>query len=221
MDKFLIKVGLKEQDPKELAKEWQRKIRSEKRAIEKQIREIEREERKVQLDIKRLAKQGNQEASMRILAKEIVNSRKAVARLYTAQANLNSVNMQMKSMAAQASMNKIMQSTAQTMKAMHSLVSMPETMKNMKELSREMEKAGFLQEMMDDMMDNGTTEQDEMDVDDEVSKVILEVTMDKLNAAPQLNNRRKVPAESVAEEDEEEEEDVETTALEARLRNLS
>ncbi|KAH9253334.1 hypothetical protein BASA81_008685 [Batrachochytrium salamandrivorans] len=220
MEAFLIKVGLKEQDPRELVKEWQKKIRAEKRAIEKQIREIEREERKVQLDIKRLAKQGNQEASVRILAKEIVHSRQAVTRLYTAQANINSVGMQMKQMAAQAQMNKILKGTAETMKAMQSLVSMPETMKTMKELAREMERAGFIQEMMDDMLADGAGEQEELDVDSEVARVIAEVTMEKLDRAPQITRRiQSKPAQEA--EEEEEEEDQETSALEARLRNLS
>ena len=56
---------------------------------------IEREELKVKRSIKEAAKKGQKDVC-KILAKEIVNSRKAKTRIHTSKAQLNSVSMQMK-----------------------------------------------------------------------------------------------------------------------------
>ena len=52
------------------------------------------EETKVQRSIKDAAKKGQKDVCY-ILAKEIINSRKAVNKLYSAKAQLNSIEMQM------------------------------------------------------------------------------------------------------------------------------
>jgi charged multivesicular body protein 3 len=222
MASFLERIGLRQQDPKEMLKEWQSKMRTEKRSIERQIREIDREEKKVQLEIRKLARMGGQEASIRILAKEIVQSRKATTKLYTAIASINSISMQMRTMTAQASIGKTMKMSADTMKRMNKLMSAPETQAAMMDLGREMEKAGFLQEMMDDAMDMGDEELD-TEIDAEVEKVIAEATLSRLNTAPPLAEKGRMAfKESFGQEEEEsEEEDPELSHLEQRLKNLS
>ena len=60
---------------------------------------IKREEAKVQRSLKEAAKKGDKDVC-RVLAKEIVNSRKAVKKLYAAKATMNSVSMQMKNQAS-------------------------------------------------------------------------------------------------------------------------
>jgi len=223
MASLLEKMGLRQPDPKVLLKEWQTKMRSEKRAIERQIREVDREEKKLQIEIKKLAKLGGQDASIRILAKEIVQSRKATTKLYTAIANINSVNMQMRTMVAQASLGKTMKLSGDAMKRMNKLMNTSETQETMMELGREMQKAGFLEEMMNDALDMD----DEMDteVDEEVEKVIAEATLSKLNAAPLAEKGRLAFQQSFGQEEEEEEaeaeEDPEISNLERRLKNLS
>lgn len=56
---------------------------------------IKLEEAKVQKSIKDAAKKGQKDVCT-ILAKEIIQSRKAVNKIYSAKAQLNSVDMQMK-----------------------------------------------------------------------------------------------------------------------------
>ncbi len=63
------------------------------------IAAIKREEAKVQRSLKDAAKKGDKDVC-RILAKEIVQSRKAVNRIHAAKANMNSVSMQMKNQAS-------------------------------------------------------------------------------------------------------------------------
>lgn len=81
-------------DPKETTREWKRQLKSQQRALDKQIRGIQREEDKVKRSIKAAAKRGDI-GNAKTLAKEIVRSRKAVNRLHTSKAQMNSVMMQM------------------------------------------------------------------------------------------------------------------------------
>lgn len=75
--------------------EWTHKIRKEGNQLDRQIRSIQREEEKVKRSLKQAAQKGDRDTCI-ILAKEIVNARKAINRIYTSKAHLNSVQMQMK-----------------------------------------------------------------------------------------------------------------------------
>ena len=171
-------------DPKEQVNEWCKKIRKEGYNLDRQINAIKREEAKVTRSLKEAAKKGDKE-SCQILAKELINSRKAVTKLYTAKANLNSVQMQMKSQLATLKVAGTLQTSAEVMKSMSQLVKLPEIQKSMMELSREMMKAGVIEEMMEDVMEPlGEEEEMEEAAQAEIDKVILEITTGKLTEAP-------------------------------------
>ena len=68
---------------------------------------------------------------------------------------------------------------------MSALVKVPETQKVMMELSREMMKAGVIEEMLEDTMEGLNEEEDMEDaVQAEVDRIILEITTGKLTEAP-------------------------------------
>lgn len=75
--------------------EWTHKIRKEGNQLDRQIRSIQREEEKVKRSLKQAAQKKDRDTCI-ILAKEIVNARKAINRIYTSKAHLNSIQMQMK-----------------------------------------------------------------------------------------------------------------------------
>lgn len=75
--------------------EWTHKIRKEGNQLDRQIRSIQREEEKVKRSLKQAAQKNDRDTCV-ILAKEIVNARKAINRIYTSKAHLNSIQMQMK-----------------------------------------------------------------------------------------------------------------------------
>jgi charged multivesicular body protein 3 len=58
-------------------REWNSKLRKQQFLLDRQIRNIQREEEKVKLELKKAAKRGDKDVCL-VLAKEIVNSRKAV-----------------------------------------------------------------------------------------------------------------------------------------------
>ena len=77
-------------DPKKMVNEMSSGLRKEMRAIDRQILQIEREQQKTKAEIKKHAKKNDIDVC-KILAKELVNSQKAVSRLHASKAQINSV----------------------------------------------------------------------------------------------------------------------------------
>jgi len=210
-------------DPEKECRKWTRQLRREMRRMDREVRGIEREEKKLQKEIRKLAKQGHMGA-IKSLARELVASKKAKERLWTCKANMNSVKMQMRSNLSMLKMSKAVKSSTKVMQSMAKLMNVPEVMETMREMSYEMEKAGFIEEMMADTMDDAMGV-DEEDVDEEVDKVIMELTMgilDGAQAAPTrapekiANSGRDLLRQSLGNEQPSEEE----SALEKRLAAL-
>jgi len=174
------KVGLWEQDPKEQLKEWTKSIRSEQRALDRQIRGIEREENRYKKDIEMLAKK-NEMMAIRPLATALVQSKKAKERIHVAKANMNSIILQLRHQTAQLRINGVLESSTSMMKSMNQLMNMSTISKNMGSLAYEMEKAGLIEEILEDTLD---TEALDDAVDEEVDKVIAELTMGVMKSVP-------------------------------------
>lgn len=117
---------------------------------------------KVKRSIKDAAKKGNKDVC-RILAKEIVNSRKAISKMYASKAQLNSVEMSMKNQlgmlflyinliikrglirndlydSATLRMAGALEKSTEVMQYMQKLVKIPEIQASMMEMSKEMMK---------------------------------------------------------------------------------
>lgn len=211
----------KSADPKEQVQEWCKKIRKEGYNLDRQINSIKREELKVTKSLKDAAKKGDTDVC-KILAKEIINSRKSVNKLYTAKANLNSVQNQMKGQVATLKVSGSLAQSAEVMKSMNALVKIPETQKVMMELSKEMMKAGILEEMLDDTME-GLNESEDLEeaAQEEIDKIILELTTGKLTDAPAAL-RDSLPIQETREvvEQEEPESEGELEEMQSRLEAL-
>jgi len=181
---LLERVGLRERDPKELLREWSREIRREQRLLDRQLRELEREEARVAREAKVLARKGEAEA-VRPLACALVQSKKGKARIHEAKAHMNQIHMQLRHQVMQLRMAKTMQKSTQLMTSMNKLMKVPELQRNLYNMQVEMERAGLIEEMMDDAIDTVLdTDGFESQVDDEVNKVIEELTQGILDATP-------------------------------------
>jgi len=178
----------KSADPKEQVQEWTKKIRKEGYNIDRQINGIKREELKVTRSLKAAAKKGDKDVCM-ILAKEVVHARKSISKLYTAKANLNSIQLQMKGQLATIKVTGALQTSTEVMQSMQALVRLPEIQKTMQELSREMMKAGILEEMVEDTMEGLEGEEEvEEAAQEEIDKILLELTAGALGAAPEVQD---------------------------------
>ncbi len=91
-------------DAMQLGKEWKRNLQKEARKIDRDILNIKRAEDKSVKECKALAKAGRTSA-VKILAKEIINTRKSVERMHMAKAQLNSVAMNLQTSMCKSNIN--------------------------------------------------------------------------------------------------------------------
>lgn len=206
-----------EKNPKDMVQEWSHKIRKEGYQLDRQIRAIQREEDKVKRSLKEAAKKGDKGVCT-ILAKEVIRARKAITKIHTSKAHLNSIQLQMKNQLATLRVAGSLQKSTEVMQAMQSLVHVPEVAATMRDLSREMMRAGIIEEMLEETMDT-LEDQDELEEEaqEEVDKVLWELTAGQLGQAPAAVTDS-LPASGVSEtagasavvEDEEELEDMQS-----------
>jgi len=171
-------------DPKEKVREWCSKLRKETSQLDRQIRNIQREEEKVKKTLKEAAKKGDKDVCM-ILAKEVVNARKSINKIHASKAHINSISMQMKNQQATLRIAGALQKSTDVMKAMQQLIKVPEVAATMRDLSKEMMKAGIIEEMLEDTME-GLEDSEELEeaAQEEVDKVLWEITAGQLGTAP-------------------------------------
>lgn len=103
-----------------------------------------------------------------------------------------------------------LQKSTEVMQAMQTLVRVPEVANTMREMSKEMMKAGIIEEMLDETMDVlEDSEEMEDQAQAEIDKVLFELTEGKLGEAPAppIETAAKAPPQPV-ESDEEELEDM-------------
>lgn len=147
------------------------------------------------MQVKEAAKK-NQKDVCKVYAKALVQSKRQKARIYASKAQLNSIIMQTKNQLAQMKIAGAMKSSTDVMKSMSSLFKIPELQRTMQELSKEMMKAGIIDEMISDTMDS-VLDADDADIDSiadaEVEKVILEITQGKLSTLPDVNKTQPLP----------------------------
>jgi charged multivesicular body protein 3 len=165
---------------KDEIKEIQRKLSSEYRNIERQISRIKIAEIKAQKEAKKAAKLNNIDC-VRILAKEIVNTKKTIKRLHIAKTHINSIILQIKIQESQINLTKNFQKSTEIMKTMNSLCNLPAISTTMQNLSAEMIKMGLIEEMVSDAIDNtfdDLSDKDCEEVEEEISKVVDEIVCD-------------------------------------------
>ncbi|XP_052162214.1 vacuolar protein sorting-associated protein 24 homolog 1-like isoform X1 [Oryza glaberrima] len=237
--------------PQQQLREWQRKLRNECRVLDRQIRgslphllllpptrdptftrglclDVQREEKNVEKSIREAAKR-NDIGSAKALAKELVRSRRAVNRLYENKAQLNSVSMHLGEIVATARTVGHLSKSAEVMKIVNNLMKAPELAATMQEFSKEMTKAGVMEEMVNDAVDSALDSEDmEEEIEEEVDKVLASVAGETASQLPDAVRKQRinqastsrVPEErqAVAEGADDDEEDLEE--IRARLAKV-
>lgn len=200
--------GQPKKSPAEQAKEWKATLTSEARKLDRQITKIRREELKAKQAIKAAAKQNNLPAA-KILAREMLRTRKAVKRMHLAKTQLNSVLMQIQLQLSQMKVAGALQQSTEVMRTMNSLCRVTEISAMMQSMSREMTKAGLIDEMVGDTLDSALDDDlSEGETDEEVAKVVQDVLQSQMEgtrvgsgALPQTSHEEEVEPE-VEEDDE-------------------
>lgn len=177
----------KRPDPRELVRSWQQALRKEQRAIERQIMDIQREQKKAEKLIKEAAKR-NDMVSAKILAKEYVQMRRTITKLAVNKASMLALSNQMTEQLAMARVAGSLQKSSEVMGLVNNLIKVPELQKVMAAMSKEMMKAGMIEEMVQDAMDSAIdSEELEEETEEQIDKILLEVageTLGQMAAAP-------------------------------------
>ncbi|KAJ7947874.1 Vacuolar protein sorting-associated protein 24 like 1 [Quillaja saponaria] len=203
------------------------KLRNECRNIERQIRDIQREEKNVQKSIRDAAKR-NDMVSAKSLAKEIVRSRRTVNRLHENKAQLNSISMHLGESVAIARTVGHLSKSAEVMKLVNNLIKAPEMAVTMQEFSKEMTKAGVIEEVVNDAVDTALDSEDiEDEIEEEVDKVLTAIAGETAAELPEAARKERVkqPAQRsheddvIAEDVDDEEEMEEIRARLAKVRS--
>eukprot|EP00252_Welwitschia_mirabilis_P026740 TRINITY_DN8872_c0_g1_i1.p1 TRINITY_DN8872_c0_g1~~TRINITY_DN8872_c0_g1_i1.p1 ORF type:complete len:209 (-),score=70.41 TRINITY_DN8872_c0_g1_i1:68-694(-) len=188
--------------PQQQLREWQRRLKQECRNLDRQIRDIQREEKPVQKAIKEAAKR-NDMTSAKALAKEIVRSRQAVQRLHENKAQLNSVSMHLGEIIATARAVGQLSKSTEVMKLVNNLMKAPEVAATMQEFTKEMTKAGVIEEMVNDSLDSALDSEDiEEETEEEVEKVLTELAGETAAQLPMAARREKMKQPAVEKQEE-------------------
>lgn len=207
-------------DPQALGKEWKRNLAKEIRNMDRDITKVQREETKAMKECQQLAKKGRVDAA-KILAKEVVNTRKAIERMHTAKAQLGSVQSNLQVSMSTLKIQGVMGKSTEIMKSMNKLVSVKEISETMGNMAREMERAGLVEEIIGETMDALEPEGLDSQADVEVDKIMTELasgTLAPASAAP--TTEVKQPAAAPVEAEAEAEDDQNTQELLSRLQAL-
>lgn len=182
-------------------------LRKNKRELDRSLNQLKPLQKKSESLIKKAVKAGDYK-SARIYAKELIGIKNQYNKLYTSRTRIESINMTLNE---QWQMNKLTQSIASStviMKDVNALVRVGAISQSMQELSKELTKAGIINEMMDDMVDLEIDDELEEESAEQVNQIISELTEDKLNkinTQPILEFSQEVQEqeeESVEEEDQ-------------------
>ena len=140
-------------DAVDQVKKWKRELEKQARHMDRDIQNMQRAEQRSINECKALAKKGRTGA-VRILAKEIANTRRTIARMYSAKAQLNSVASTLQTSISMMKLQGCMVKSAEVMTAMNKLVNINEISATMNNMAREMEKVGLVDEVIGDAFDS-------------------------------------------------------------------
>ncbi|KAJ2007433.1 Vacuolar protein-sorting-associated protein 24 [Coemansia thaxteri] len=215
----MFNIFAKQPTPDEMVRKWRSGIRGQERELDRQLRGIQTEEAKVKRSIKLLAKK-NDAASCKSLAKELVRSRKQKDRIFTSKAQLNSIVLELQRQVALLKVAGSLQKSTQVMRSVNQLMRVPQLQATLMEMSKEMMKAGIIEEMTEEMFDSLEDEDLEDEAEEEVQKVLAEVTEGTLgNVVPMSAPKEAAQHEEPTRESESEAE-LDLDDMRARLSAL-
>ncbi|KAG4305162.1 hypothetical protein PORY_001332 [Pneumocystis oryctolagi] len=177
----------------EQVKEWQRKLKSECRNIDRQLSRLSTEENKTKESIRSYAHKPSStvQASCRLLTKELIRAKKQRCRLEYSKALLNSLSTQLDELLSTLKITGILQKSTIMIRDVNRLIRLPELNTTMMAISKEMMKvykihiclknitkinqAGIFEEMVSDALDMKDIDQDTTETE-QVDQILFEIT---------------------------------------------
>lgn len=161
----------KRKTPEQMMKENQRALNRAMRDMDRERSKLEQQEKKIIADIKKMAKQ-NQIDAVKIMAKDLVRTRRYVKKFMLMRTNIQAVSMRIQTMRSTNSMAQAMKGVAKAMGRMNKSMNLPEIQKIMHEFEKQSEIMDMKDEMMGDAMDDAMGEDDD---EEETDKIVTQV----------------------------------------------
>ncbi|KAK5134098.1 hypothetical protein LTR08_006988 [Meristemomyces frigidus] len=208
--------------PEEQKRKCNALMRSNTRKLDRDLANLKVLEAKTRTLILQASKRGQRNPSQaqqaraetRIFARELLRVRRQEQRLATSRATLASVGMQVNEAFAMRKIEGSLKNSTGIMKDVNLLVRLPELTGTMRELSQELMKAGIIEEMVSDTLEQEDLDEDTEEAETEVDKVLGEVLRDRVQTPA-----AQVPTElAPAEPNEPVEEDAEQEEMLAQMR---
>ncbi|NXC47492.1 CHM2A protein, partial [Penelope pileata] len=104
--------------PEELLRQNQRALTRAMRELDRERQKLEAQEKKIIIDIKKMAKQGQMDA-VKIMAKDLVRTRRYVKKFITMRANVQAVSLKIQTLKSNNSMAQAMKGVTKAMATMN------------------------------------------------------------------------------------------------------
>jgi len=161
---------------KQKARELQFQIRLEIKQMEREARKMTAEEGRLHRRMQTEARRGNTQQAQ-LLAKTMVQSRKAAVRLQKTKASMQAVDLQVTESIASLSMRNCIKMSADAMKQMGGIARLPELERAVQEMHREASRCMQIEEILDEGLNDGDDLEEEMGA--EVQKLLEELALDR------------------------------------------
>ncbi|KAL7665404.1 Vacuolar protein-sorting-associated protein 24 [[Candida] zeylanoides] len=193
-------------DPKEQMRKINSLLRKNKRELDRSLNQLQPLRKKTETLIRKSAKQKDYK-SAKIYARELININRQYDKLYTSKTRVDSITMAVNEQYSMTKLTHSLQVSTGIMRDVNQLVHLGVLQGTMQELSKELMKAGIINEMVDDMVDlDGEADEDlETESQDEVNRIIQDLTEEKFSKidteVPSAGIAAPAPVEAEEEED--------------------
>lgn len=174
--------------PEEMLRKNQRALNKAMRDLDREKARMEQQEKKIIADIKKMAKEGQME-SVKIMAKDLVRTRRYVKKFMLMKANIQAVSLKIQTLRSQNAMAQAMKGVSKAMMSMNRQLNLPQIQKILQEFEKQSEIMDMKEEIMNDAIDDAMEDEgDEEESDAVVSQVLDELGLqltDQLSGLPE------------------------------------
>lgn len=160
------------------------------RDLDRERAKMEQQEKKVIADIKKLAKD-NQMDAVKIMAKDLVRTRRQVRKFMLMKANIQAVSLKIQTLKSQNTMAQAMKGVSKAMANMNRQMNLPQIQQILHEFEKQSEIMDMKEEMINDVIDDAMEDEgDEEESDAVVAQVLDELGLqltDQLSGLPQAS----------------------------------
>lgn len=172
----------KRRTPEEMLRQNQRALNKAMRDLDRERTKMEQQEKKLIADIKKMAKD-NQMDAVKIMAKDLVRTRRYVKKFILMRANIQAVALKVQTLRSQNAMATAMKGVTRALQNMNRQMNLPQIQRIMSEFEKQSDIMDMKEEMMSEAIDDVIGDEE----DEEESDVVVTQILDELGV--QLNQK--------------------------------